>query len=97
MVSVGTYVLGALALLCVGLSLGFTAYRLRKKLLPAWDGAPARLIEAIVAIAMLIWLGELLGTFSLFYTWTYVGSSLLLAVLAWTLLPRGGVAGGTTP
>ncbi len=97
MVSAGTYVLGILALATVGLSLGFTAYRLRQKLLPTWDGAPARLVESVVAVALLIWLGELLGTFSLFYAWALVGSSLLLGVLAWTLLPGGGVAGGTTP
>ena len=97
MVSAGSYILGALALAAVGLSLGFTAYRLRQKLLPGWEGAPARLIEAVVAIALLIWLGEILGTFDLFYAWIFVGSSLLLAVLAWTLLPGGGVVGGATP
>src|SRR4051794_39129119 len=97
MVSAGTYVLSVLALATVGLSVGFTAYRLRQKLLPAWDDAPARLIEAVVAIALLIWLGEILGTLGLFYAWVFVSSSLLIAVLAWTLLPGGGVAGGTPP
>ena len=97
MVSAGTYVLGALTLAVVGLSIGFTAYRLRQKLLPAWDGAPARLVESVVAIALLIWLGELLGTFGLFYAWALVGSSLLLAGLAWRLWPAGPVAAGDPP
>jgi len=96
-VSAGTYILGVLALVAVGLSLGFTAYRLRRKLLPAWDGAPARLIEAIAALALLIWLGELWGTVGLFYAWILVGSSLLLAALAWTLLPGGGADLGDHP
>ncbi len=88
MVSTGSYVLSALALAAVGLSLGFSAYRLRRKLLPAWEGAPARLVEAVTGIALLIWLGELLGTLSLFYAWTLVASSLLLAaVVAWRIRP----------
>ena len=87
MVSAGTYVLGALALAAVGLSVGFTAYRLRQRLLPGWDGAPARLVEAVVAIALLIWLGEILGTIGLFYAWALVGSSLLLAAAVLLLVP----------
>jgi hypothetical protein len=96
-ISAGTYILAALVLTVIGLSLGFTAYRLRQKLLADWDGAPARLVEVVVAIALLIWLGEFWGIFGLFYAWILIASSLLLAVLAWTLLPGGGVAGGTTP
>jgi hypothetical protein len=78
-VSVGTYIFSALALVVVGLSVGFTAFRLRQGLLPDWLGAPARLVEAVVAIALLIWLGEVLGTVGLFYDWVLVISSLLLA------------------
>ena len=97
MVSAGSYVVSALALVVVGVSIGFTAYRLRQRLMPAWDGAPARLVESIVAIALLIWLGEILGTFGLFYAWAFVGASVLLAVLAKTLLPGGGAVGGPAP
>jgi hypothetical protein len=87
-VSAGSYILSALALAAVGLSLGFTAFRLRRRLLPAWEGAPARLVEAVVGIALLIWLGELLGTLQLFYAWTLVASSLLTAaVVAWRIRP----------
>jgi hypothetical protein len=106
-VSAGSYILGALALGVVGLSVGFTAYRLRQRLLPVWDGAPARLVESVVGLALLIWLGELLGSVQLFYAWALVASSLLVAALvAWRIrpsslgsppLPGGGVAGGTTP
>ncbi len=97
MVSAGTYILGILSLAAVGLSLGFTAFRLRQRLLPAWDGAPARLVESVVAIALLVWLGEILGTVGLLYAWTLVGSSILLAGLAWTLRPAGPVAAGDPP
>jgi hypothetical protein len=87
-------VVSALALVVVGASIGFTAYRLRQRLMPAWDGAPARLVESIVAIALLIWLGELLGTFGLFYEWIFVGAALLIAIAAKALLPAGPVTAG---
>jgi hypothetical protein len=51
-VSVGTYVVGALSLVVVGISIGFSAFRLRKALLPGWEGAPARLVEAVTALAL---------------------------------------------
>ncbi len=94
MVSAGSYVISALALVVVGTSIGFTAYRLRQRLMPTWDGAPARLVESIVAISLLIWLGELLGTFGLFYEWIFVGASLLIAIAAKALLPAGPVTAG---
>jgi len=96
-VSAGSYVISALALVVVSGSIAFTAYRLRQRLMPAWDGAPARLVESIAAIALLIWLGELLGTFGLFYAWIFVAASLLLAISAKALLPGGGAVGGSAP
>jgi len=96
-VSAGSYVISALALVVVGGSIGFTAHRLRQRLMPAWEGAPARLVESVTAIALLIWLGEILGTFGLFYAWTFVGASVLLAVLATAFLPGGGAVGGPAP
>jgi hypothetical protein len=106
-VSTGSYILSALALVAVGLSVGFSAYRLRRRLLPAWDGAPARLVESITALALLVWLSELLGSLQLFYGWCLVASSLLVAALvAWRvrpgtseepLLPGGGTDLGDPP
>ena len=93
MVSVGTYVVGALALAVVGLSIGFSAYRLRRRLMPAWDGAPARLVESVVAIALLVWLGEVLGTLGLLYAWAFVIAAVVLAAGS-AALPAGPVAAG---
>ena len=68
MLSFGSYLLGAAQLVVLlGASRRSAAYRLRARLLPGWRGAPARLVETIVAIGLLIWLSELLGTFGLFY------------------------------
>ncbi len=91
MIGPGSYILSALALAAVGLSIGFSAFHLRQKLLPGWTGAPARLVESVTALALLIWLAELLGTLQLFYQWALVASPLLLAaVVAWRVRPTPG-------
>jgi len=95
-VSAGPYILSAFALAALALSLGFSAFRLRQRLLPGWEGAPARLVESVTGIALLIWLSELLGVFGLLYAWALVAASLLLAAAA-AFLPGGGVVGGTAP
>ncbi len=97
MVSLAAYALSMLMLVVAGLSIGFTVYRLRQRLLPGWQGAPARLVESVTVVAFLIWLGEILGTVGLFYDWTLVAASLLLAVLTGALLPGGGVDLGDRP
>ncbi len=96
MVSAGSYILSALALAAVALALGFSAFRLRQKLLPAWNGAPARLVEAVTGIALLIWLAELLGLFGLLYAWALVAAALVVAAVM-ALLPAGPVAAGDPP
>lgn len=93
MVDLGSYLLGALQLALVLVPLAFCAYRLRRKLLPDWLGAPARLVEAIAFIALLIWISQILGTFGLFYAGTLIAASLLLGLVMW-LLPGGGPVRG---
>jgi hypothetical protein len=97
MIGAGSYLLSTAALASLALSLAFTAYRLRNRLIPEWEGAPARLVEVITGIALLIWISELLGTFGALYAWSLVASSLLLSGLTLLLLnvpPGGGVGGG---
>ncbi len=79
MVSAGSYILSAALLAVLALSLGFSAVRLRQRLMPDWEGAPAHLVEAILGVALLIWLSELLGLFNLLYAGALVASALLLA------------------
>jgi hypothetical protein len=97
MVSLGSYLLGAAELALVSLSLGFSAFRLRRRLLPAWEGAPARLVEVIVAVALLTWISEILGTFTLFYAGAVVAASVLVAVLIALSPGGGGGAGDAAP
>jgi hypothetical protein len=96
MVDLGSYLLGAVQLALVVVPLAFSAYRLRQKLLPTWTGAPARLVESITFVALLIWISEILGTFGLFYAGTLIAVSVLLGLVMW-FLPGGGIVGGTPP
>jgi len=96
MVDLGGYLLAALQLALVVVPVAFSAYWLRQKLLPTWEGSPARLVESIVAIALVIWLSEILGTFGFFYAGALIVASLLLCLLI-SLLPGGDAVGGTPP
>jgi hypothetical protein len=78
-VSAGSYILSAALLVTLILSLGFSAFSLRRWLMPEWEGAPARLVEAIVGVALLIWLSELLGVFNLLYAGVLVAAAAVLA------------------
>jgi len=96
MVDLGSYLLGALQLALVVGPICFSAYRLRRRLLPSWFGAPARLVESIVAVALLIWISEILGTVGLFYAGTLIAAAFLVlgTVVLW---PAGPVAAGDPP
>jgi hypothetical protein len=96
MVDLGSYLLGVVQLALVVAPLAFSAYRLRQRLLPAWTGAPARLVESIVWVALLIWLSELLGLFGLFYAGTLIAAALLVAGTV-ALWPAGPVTAGDPP
>src|SRR6185503_13699348 len=96
MVDLGSYLLGALQLALVVVPVGFGAFRLRRRLLPGWEGAPARLVETIVGVAIVIWLSGVLGTFGLFYAGTLIVAALGVAgtVAFW---PAGPVTAGDPP
>src|SRR4051812_35336872 len=96
MVSAGSYLLGALQLALVVVPVCFAAFRLRQRLLPAWKGAPARLVESIVAVALVIWISEALGTFGLFYAGALIVAALLVAGTV-ALWPAGPAAAGDPP
>src|SRR4051812_30489534 len=89
MISVGPYLVGALQLAFVVAPLAFAAWKLRGALLPSWHGAPARLVESIVAVALLTWLMELLGVVGMLYAGTLIAASLLTASIT-AFLRAGG-------
>jgi hypothetical protein len=96
MVSVGSYLVGAVQLALVVVPVYRAAWRLRQKLLPGWVGAPARLVESIVAVALVIWISEVLGTFGLFYAGALIVGALLVAGTV-ALWPAGPAAAGDPP
>jgi hypothetical protein len=59
--SFGDYLTGVIGLALVAGPLVFAAVRLRARLLPRWDGAPARLAEAVLSVSLLTVLLQLLA------------------------------------
>jgi hypothetical protein len=92
--SLGRYALGAAGLLLVTGSLGVAAHGLRRVLLTDWRGAPARLAEAVVAVALALAISELLGSVGLFQPGPTVGCAVLLAGVVWRLTRSRGVSVG---
>ena len=64
--SLGRYALGVVALLVVLGSLALAAVVIRRRWLADWAGAPARLAEVVIGLALLVGILELLGAVGLF-------------------------------
>jgi hypothetical protein len=64
--SIARYALGAVALAIVCAALAIAAVAVRRRTLPDWTGAPARLAEVVIGLALLIAILEVLGTIGLF-------------------------------
>jgi len=91
MLSAGQYAAGVLELAVVLAAVGFAAHRVRRRILSGWEGAPARLVEIVLAIAALTWLTELLGTIGVLEEAPLVVGSIAIAAAA---LVWGGRRGG---
>ena len=61
----GDYVLGIVGLLAVVISMAIAGRTTRRAALPSWTGAPAVLADAVLAIAYLVVISELLGLFGI--------------------------------
>jgi hypothetical protein len=86
--TVGAYLGGALELALVVAALAFGACRVRALLLPGWSGAPARLAEAVLAVAGLIWVCEALGTFGGFEEGAVLGALAAAGLVAGLIATR---------
>ncbi len=84
----GAYLAGALELTLVLAALAFAAHRVRALLLPGWSGAPARLAEAVLAVAGLIWISEALGTFGGFEEGAVLGAVIVVGAAAGLIAGR---------
>src|SRR5215212_5881754 len=88
MLDLGRYLLGALEVLLLGGFAWLGGMAVRRWLLPQFEGAPAHLASAVIALALLIWSAELLGSFG---WWSPVPYLLLIAAAGlglWKFLPR---------
>jgi hypothetical protein len=82
--SVSRYLLGLLSLLVVFASVAVVALAVRRRLLPSWSGAQARLAEVVVGLLALVWILELLGAVGLFSLVPIVVASVIAAgVTVW--------------
>jgi hypothetical protein len=80
--TVGRYALGVAGLAVICASLALAAIAIRRRILPDWNGAPARLAEAVTGLAALIAILELLGTVGLFRLGPVLVASVLVAFVA---------------
>jgi hypothetical protein len=100
MLAPGRYLLGVAE---IALLLGFAwsgASAIRVRLLPRLSGAPAQLATVVLALALLIWVAELLGTVGLFEALPYLlgvaatGLGLRLGLARSSAAPAGGAVAG---
>ena len=93
--SLGRYLIGVAALLCVLGWLGLGAAAVRRYLLPDWRGAHGRLAEIVTGCALLVGIMEVLGTVGLFsMAPMVVGSISVGSALRLGLPSRSGVRVG---
>ena len=78
----GAYLIGTLVLAVMLGAVALAAWRVRATILPGWRGAPARLAEAVLGIAALIWLAEVLGTFGAYGEVTMLIACVVLAAVS---------------
>jgi hypothetical protein len=92
MLGAGRYLLGVAEL---GLIVGFAllgAASVRRKLVPELGGLPGKLATAVLAIAGLLWVAEVLGTFGWFEAGLYLAVVVVVGTGLWLLV--GGRRGG---
>jgi hypothetical protein len=94
----GDYLAGVIGLALVASPLVFAAIRLRARLLPGWEGAPARLAEAVLGVSLLTVLLQLLAAVGILEPVALVLGAIAIGAAAY-LAPwlRRGEAVGTRP
>ena len=78
--SFGQYLFGVIGLALVAIPMAMGGVRLRRRLLPGWEGAPARLAEAVLAVALLTVLLQLLGAFGILVPGVLIPAALLVGL-----------------
>ncbi len=92
MLGLGRYLLGVVEL---GLIVGFAwlgAASVRRRLVSELGGVPGQLATAVLVIAGLLWIAEVLGTVGWFKAGAYLASVIVVGAGLWLLV--GGRRGG---
>jgi hypothetical protein len=79
-VSFGEYLFGVIGLAVVAIPMGLAAVRLRGRLLPGWGGAPARLAEAVLGVALFTVVLQVLGAFGILVPAVLIVTSLAVGL-----------------
>jgi hypothetical protein len=90
-VAIGRYLLGAAALVVICASLGLAAVAVRRRVLPDLAGAPARLAECVIGLALLVAVLEVLGTVGLF---SFAPIVIACVLVCWASLRSASVGPG---
>ena len=88
MLGPGRYLLGVFEILLLAGFAGLGGAALRRWLLPRFEGAPAYLAASVLALALLIWPAELLGSFSAFDAVPYLVLVGGVGASSWKFAPR---------
>ena len=78
--SFGDYLFGVVGLALVAIPMAMAGVRLRRRLLPGWEGAPARLAETVLAVAVLTVLLQVLGAFGILVPTVLIPAALLVGL-----------------
>jgi len=82
------YLVGTVELLALVAALAFGAFRVRRLLLPGWEGPPARLAEIVLGVTALVWISEILGTFGWFHEFTVLTVTIVVGIGAGLVASR---------
>jgi hypothetical protein len=93
----GRYLLGVLEIFLLGGFAWVGGVALRRWLLPRFEGAPAGLATAVLALALLIWPAELLGSFGAFEAVPYLLLIAVIGLVLWRRAPRPPERGESHP
>jgi len=97
MLDLPRYLVGIAEILVLGGFAWLGASAARARLVPDFDGSVAGLATGVVALALLIWTAELLGSLALFELVPYTAAVASVGVLCQALLRRKAVGGHPTP
>ncbi len=97
MLDLPRYLLGAAEIVLLASFAGLGGRSLRVRLLPTFQGAPAHFASVVLALALLIWTAEILGSFGLLEPMPYLVCVAVIGASVRAIPPAGGAAGGTAP